>query len=82
MPTEETHEEECTSCALAVLGGATLSVCREVDRSELDCEKLAEDFVEGRVSIQELIEKVRPYVTDPVQQKKLDDIEDMAQGNR
>lgn len=79
MPTEE---EECSECALAFLGGATLSVCREVDRKELDCETLTQDFIEGRVSISDLIEKVRPYVTDPVQLKKLGDIEEMAKGNR
>lgn len=78
MPTEE----ECLSCTLAVLGGITLNVCRELNNPELDCEKLASQFVDGEVSIQELLELVRKHTVDPEILGKLEEVETLAKGDR
>lgn len=73
--------KECPSCQVAVLGGMTLSMCREINSKEVDCEKMAQQFIEGELSIQDLVETVRKHTTDPVTLDKLDEIEKLARGD-
>lgn len=81
MPTTE-EKEECISCSLAVLGGITLNICRELDKPELNCEELTTKFIEGQVSLQELVEVIRKNTADPNILGRLEEIELLAKGDR
>lgn len=69
-------EEPCPSCQVAVVGGTILEICN-LETKGLDCKKLKEDFVAGKLSVKELIDKVRDHVKPGVQEQ-IKNIEEYA----
>jgi hypothetical protein len=68
--------EECPSCQVAVLGGTILEICNNETKG-LDCKQLKEDFVAGKLSVRELIDKVRDNV-NPKMKEQIKNIEEWA----
>jgi len=70
------EDESCPSCQVAVLGGTILDICSN-EAKGLDCKQLKEDFVKGKLSVKDLIDKVRKGCT-PELREQIDSIEEYA----
>jgi len=80
MPTDE-EPKECDECKIAALGGVTLSMCRELESHDVDCEQLAQRFIDGELSIKDLVETVRAHTQNRETLGKLEEIETLARGD-
>ena len=70
------NDEACPTCQVAVLGGTILDICKNESKG-LDCKQLKDDFVAGKMSAKELIDRVRKSCT-PEMQEQIDNIEEWA----
>jgi len=81
----EDDGEPCDECELAALGGMTLNVCKtykakDEKGNEMDCKTLFNKFVEGEMTLGELVETVEKGTKDPQALEELDEIKKLAQG--
>ncbi len=69
-------EEPCPSCQVAVLGGTILEICN-LETKGLDCKQLKKDFEDGKITVKELIDKVKENTTPKIQEQ-IKNIEEYA----
>ena len=74
------RERECKVCNIAAGLGVATSICHQMNYASLDCEKLKEDVIQGKLGFFDFMEILKKKA-EPKERVMLEELERLAKSS-